>query len=137
MAVFNIGPQGVTTITPPSRSIHTKVGRIDVADAAVAFQAFAIPAGAIVSGVYVMSKGANVSQTINAGYTSGGTDLINAYAPNSTGLATPGAQTGTGVFATPTTADSVVWLKASATLTNPVFVKVEYYLAPSNQTNSF
>ena len=137
MAVYNIGPQGVTTITPPARSIHTKVGKIEVADAAAAFQAFAIPAGAVISGVYILSRGANATQTINAGFTSGGTDLVNAYAPNSTGYATPGAQTGTGVFAAPLAADSVVWLKASATLTNPVYVKVEYYLAPSNQTNSF
>ena len=47
--------------------------------------------------VYTICTGANTTQTINVGFTDGGTELVNAFAPNSTGYATSGAQTGTQV----------------------------------------
>ena len=71
-------------------------------------------------------------RTINVGYTNGGTDLVNAFAPNSTGYATTGAATGAGV-GVQLTADKLVYLKASATLTTPVIVKVEYIIPPQGQ----
>ena len=132
MAAGIIGPAGVTVVTPPAKELLTKIGKIEVADGATAFQAFAIPANAFIAGVYTISMGANATQTVNAGFTSGGTDLINAFAPNSTGYAATGAQTGSAV-GTQITADKFVWLKASATLTNPVYVKVEYYIPPVGQ----
>lgn len=131
MAAIGIGPAGVTVYTPPAQESYIKLGRIDVADGAIAFQAFGIPKDAVIAGVYTISSGANATQTINAGFTSGGTDLINAFAPNSTGYAPAGAQTGSAV-GTKLTADKIVWLKASATLTNPVIVKVEYYIPQQN-----
>ena len=129
MAANNIGPAGVTVITPTPRHGYEKFGIIEVADGSTGFAAFGIPKDAIISGVYTICTGANTTQTINVGFTSGGTEIINAFAPNSTGYAPAGAQTGTSV-GTKLTADKLVYLKASATLTTPVIVKVEYYLAP-------
>lgn len=127
MAAYNVGPQGVTAYSPPARELLTKVGKLEVADGSTGFAAFGLPSGAFIAGVYTIAMGANATQTVNVGFTSGGTELINAFAPNSTGYATAGAQTGSAV-GTQLTADKTVYLKASATLTNPVWVKVEYYI---------
>lgn len=127
MAAYNVGPQGISVYSPPARETLTKIGKLEVADGSTGFAAFGLPSGSFIAGVYTISMGANTTQTINAGFTSGGTELINAFAPNSTGYATAGAQTGSAV-GTQLTADKTVYLKASATLTNPVWVKVEYYI---------
>lgn len=133
MAANFVGPQGVTTVSPPSRCTQTKIGILEVADGATGFAAFGLPKYAVPIGVYTICNGANTTQTINVGYTNGGTDLVNAFAPNATGYATSGAQTGTGV-GVQLTADKLVYLKASATLTTPVIVKVEFYIPPQGQT---
>ena len=127
MAAKYVGPQGVTVHTPPARETLAKVGKIEAGDGSTAFAAFGIPANAFIVGVYTISMGANATQTINAGFSASGTELINGFAPNSTGYATAGAQTGSAV-GTRVTSDKIVYLKASATLTNPVYVKVEYYI---------
>lgn len=132
MATPIVGPAGVTVYSPPACEPLTKVGRIDVADAATGFAAFGLPSGAFVVGVYTICTGANASQTVNVGFTSGGTELLNAFAPNSTGYAVSGAQTGSAV-GTVLSSDKTVYLKASATLTTPVVVKVEYYIPQSGQ----
>jgi hypothetical protein len=129
MAAFGIGPAGVSTITPAARHTVVNVGRIDVADGATGFAAFGIPKNAVVLGVYTICNGANTTQTINVGFTNGGVELVNAFAPNSTGYAASGAQTGAQV-GVQQTADKIVYLKASVTLTTPVIVKVEYYIPP-------
>ena len=131
MAAGFTGPQGITVVTPPAKELLTKIGKLEVADGSTGFAAFGLPQGAFIAGVYTISAGANTTQTVNAGFTNGGVELINAFAPNSTGYATPGAQTGASV-GTQITADKIVYLKASATLTNPVIVKVEYYI-PTGQ----
>jgi hypothetical protein len=133
MGANYIGPQGVTVVSPPARETLTKVGLITVADGATGFAAFGLPKYAVPIGVYTICKGANATQTINVGYTNGGADLINAFAPNSTGYETAGVATGLGVGAQ-LTADTLVYLKASAALTTPVIVKVEYYIPPQGQT---
>ena len=132
MAAQIVGPQGVTILNPPAKELLTKIGKLEVADGSTGFAAFGIPSGAFVAGVYTISMGANTTQSINAGFTNGGTELINAFAPNSTGYAASGAQTGSAV-GTQVSGDKTVYLKASATLTNPVYVKVEYYLPQSGQ----
>jgi len=129
MAVGIVGPQRVTTISPTARETYTKVGILEVADGSTGFAAFGLPKYAVPIGVYTMVNGANTTQTINVGYTNGGVELINAFAPNSTGYSTPGAQTGAGV-GVQLTADKLVYLKASATLTTAVIVKVEYMIPP-------
>lgn len=132
MAANFVGPQGVTVHTPPAKETLVKVGILEVADGSTGFAAFGLPKYAVPIGVYTICNGANTTQTINVGYTNGGTDLISSFAPNSTGYATSGAQTGTGI-GTQLTADKLVYLKASATLTTPVIVKVEYYIPQQGQ----
>lgn len=129
MAAQGVGPSGVSSISPTARDPYVKLGRIDVADAGNAFAAFGLPKGAVVVGVYTLCTGANATQTVNVGFTAGGTDLLNAFAPNSTGYAASGAATGTAV-GTKLSAEQTVFLRASATLTTPVIVKVEYVIAP-------
>ena len=129
MALYGVGPAGVSTVTPTAREGIVKVAKLEVADGSTAFAAFGIPKGAFIAGVYTISMGANATQTVNVGFTAGGTELINVFAPNSTGYAPAGAQTGSAV-GTQLTEDKTVYVKASATVTNPVFVKVEYWLPP-------
>ena len=124
-----VGPQGVTVITPPAREKLSKVAQITAADGSTGFAAFGLPKDAFIAGVYVISAGANTTQTVNVGFTSGGTDLVNAYAPNSTGFDTVGAAAGTAV-GTELTADKTVYAKASATLTSTVTVIVDYWIPP-------
>ena len=133
MAVYGVGPGGVSTVTPTCRHGYTKIGILEVADGTTGVLAFKLPKYAVVMGVYTICTGANATQTINVGFTDGGTELVNAFAPNSTGYAASGAQTGAqgGVQQT---ADKPVYLKASATLTTPVIVKVEYYIPPQGLT---
>ena len=133
MAANFVGPQGVTVQSPPARELLTKIGILEVADGSTGFAAFGLPKYAVPLGVYTIVQGANTTQTINVGYTNGGTDLVNAFAPNSTGYAPSGAQTGSGV-GVQLTADKLVYLKASATLTTPVIVKVEYYIPQQGLT---
>ena len=133
MAANLVGPAGVTVTTPAARDPLVKVGILEVADGSTGFAAFVLPKYAVPIGVYTLSAGANATQTINVGYTNGGVELLSAFAPNSTGYAVSGAATGAGV-GVQLTADKTVYLKASATLTNPVIVKVEYYIPPQGRT---
>ena len=132
MAVGIVGPAGVTTITPPSREVQDKFGIVEVADGSTGFAAFGIPKDAVICGVYTICTGANTTQTINVGFTNGGTEILNAFADNSTGYSPGLAQTGTSV-GTKLTADKTVYLKASATLTTPVIVRVSYFMPPQGQ----
>jgi hypothetical protein len=133
MAVGIVGPAGVTTISPPAREALTKVGILEVADGSTGFAAFGLPNEAVVIGIYTICNGANTTQTVSVGFTNGGTELLNAFAPNSTGYSPGLDKTGTSV-GTKLTADKTVYLKASATLTTPVIVKVEYYIPPQGQS---
>jgi len=129
MAVGIVGPAGVTQTTPSARDPYVKLGKLEVADGSTGFAAFGLPKYAVVIGVYTICNGANTTQTINVGFTNGGVELVSSFAPNSTGYATSGAQTGTSV-GVQLTEDKLVYLKASATLTTPVIVKVEYIIPP-------
>ena len=132
MAVYGVGPGGVSTVTPTCRHGYTKIGILEVADGTTGVLAFKLPKYAVVMGVYTICTGANTTQTVNVGFTNGGTDLLNAFAPNSTGYAASGAQTGAQV-GVQQTVDKPVYVKASVTLTTPVLVKVEYIVPPSGQ----
>ncbi len=127
-----IGPQGVTVITPPSRESLSKIGKIDSTDGTTGVAVFGLPKGAFIAGVYTISTGANTTQTIEAGFSDGGSELLTAFAPDATGYAVAGAAAGSAV-GTQLTADKVVYLTASAALTSAVFVKVEYWLPPVGQ----
>lgn len=132
MAQGVIGPQGVTVTTPPAREKLSKVGQLVAGDGSTGFAAFGLPMDAFIAGVYFISAGANTTQTVNVGFTNGGTELASSYAPNSTGFAAVGSAAGSAV-GTQLTADKTVYLKASATLTNTVTVIVEYWVPPVGQ----
>lgn len=132
MGLGVIGPQGVSVISPPAREKLSKIGQLVAGDGSTGFAAFGLPMNAFIAGVYVISAGANTTQTINVGFTSGGTELASSYAPNSTGFDTVGAAAGSAV-GTQLTADKTVYLKASATLTNTVTVIVDYWVPPVGQ----
>ena len=132
MGVGVIGPQGVTVITPPAREKQSKIGQIVAGDGSTGFAAFGLPKNAFIAGVYAISAGANTTQTVNVGFTSGGVELVSAYAPNSTGFDTVGAAAGASV-GTLLTEDKTVYLKASATLTSTVTIIVDYWIVPVGQ----
>lgn len=128
-----VGPQGITVITPPARDSYEKIGKIDSTDGTTGVAVFGLPKGAFISGVYTISMGANTTQNIEAGFSSGGDELLTSFAPNSTGYAVAGANAGSAV-GTQLTADKTVYLTADAALTNAVYVKVEYWLPPVGQS---
>lgn len=127
-----VGPQGITVITPPARESLEKIGKIDSTDGTTGVAVFGLPKGAFIAGVYTISMGANTTQNITAGFTASGSDLLTSYAPNATGYAVAGANAGTAV-GTLLDADKTVYIKADAALTNAVYVKVEYWVAPVGQ----
>ena len=125
-----IGPQGVTTVSPPAREKLSKVAQITSADGTTPFAAFGLPKYAFIAGVYAISAGANSGKTISAGFTTTGTDLIDTLSVDSTGFAVAGgADTGAAV-GTELTADQTVYVFASAQLTSTVTVIVDYWVAP-------
>lgn len=128
-----IGPQGITVITPPARDSYEKIGKIDSTDGTTGVAVFGLPKGAFIAGVYTISMGANTTQTIEAGFSSGGDELLTAFSPDATGYAVAGAAAGSAV-GTQLTADKTVYLTADAALTNAVYVKVEYWLPPVGQS---
>ena len=127
-----VGPQGITVISPPARDSYEKIGKIDSTDGTTGVAVFGLPKGAFISGVYTISMGANTTQNIEAGFSSGGDELLTSFAPNATGYAVAGANAGSAV-GTQLTADKTVYLTADAALTNAVYVKVEYWLPPVGQ----
>lgn len=127
MATGLVGPAGVTSISPPSKCTQSKIGKIEVADGSTGFAAFGLPKDAVVSGIYIISTGANATQTVQAGFSASGDELLLAVGCNGAMYAVAGAYVGAS-FMTKLTADKTVYLKASAELTNPVYVKMEYYI---------
>ncbi len=129
-----LGPAGVTTLTSPSVELRTKVIKLSaIAADATGFLAAKLPKFAFVTGINVLSMGANTTQTIDVGITLGGTEFVNGYAPNSTGYAAIADKAGTYV-GTQLTADTPVYAKASATLTNIVYVYIQYFIPQQGMT---
>lgn len=129
-----LGPAGVTVVTPPSHELYTEIIKLSaIAGDATGFLACKLPKNAFVTGVNILSMGANATQTVNVGVTLGGQEFVNAYAPNSTGYAAVGDKAGTYV-GTQLTVDTPVYAKASATLTNIVYVYLQYYIPQQGMT---
>ena len=129
-----LGPAGVTVVTPPAHELYTEVIKLDTsAGDATGFLACKLPKNAFVTGVNILSMGANTTQTVDVGVTLGGQEFVNAYAPNSTGYAAVGDKAGTYV-GTQLSADTPVYAKASATLTNIVYVYLQYYIPQQGMT---
>ena len=129
-----IGPQGVTTVSPPAREKLSKVAQLTAADGSTGFAAFGLPKYAFIAGVSIISAGANSTGTpaVSLGFTNGGTEILNAYAPDATGFSVAGDKAGSAV-GTQLTADKTVYAKSSATLTSTVTVIVDYWVSPVGQ----
>lgn len=132
MAAGKIGPQGVTPFSPPAKELYLKIGKIEIADGSTAFEAFGLPKDAVICGVSILSTGANATQTVQAGFSAAGLEVLLAVAANGAMDSQAGLYVGSA-FMTKLTADKKVFLKASAALTNPVFVRVDYYFPQQGQ----
>lgn len=129
-----IGPAGITAYTPPGKEYYVQVVQLDTsAGDATGFTAFVLPKFSIPIGAYVLSSGANATQTINVGTSLGGTQLINAVACNGAQFAVVGTAVGAQMGAQQT-ADTTYYVKASATLTNPVKIIIQYYFPQQGNT---
>lgn len=129
-----LGPAGVTVNNPPALEIYQKVVQLDTsAGDATGFLAIVLPKGCIPTSIFIVSSGANVAQTINLGTTLGGTQLVNAATCNGAQFNTVGTAVG-ALFGTVLTADTPIYAKASAQLTNPVKVIVRYYFPQQGMT---
>ena len=129
-----VGPQGVTVISPPAREKLSKVAQLTSADGSTGFAAFGLPQNAFIAGVSIISAGANSTgtPTVKLGFTNGGGEILNAYAPDATGFSVAGDKAGSAV-GTQLTADKTVYAKASAALTSTVTVIVDYWMPPVGQ----
>ena len=132
MALSNQGPNAPNLLSPPAKQTLVKMAKLDAGESTT-FAAFVLPKDAFICGVYTISAGANATQTVSAGFSGAGTELVSTFAPDSTGYAVvTGADTGSAV-GTKLTANQTVYFFASAALTNAVYLKVEYYVTQSNQ----
>lgn len=132
MALVNQGPNAPNLLSPPAKTTLVKMAKLDAGES-TSFAAFVLPKDAFICGVYAISAGANATQTVSAGFSAAGVELVNTYAPNSTGYAAiGGSDTGASV-GTKLTENKTVYFFASAGLTSAVYLKVEYYMTQSNQ----
>lgn len=126
--------QTVTPTTPPNLEIKTQIVRLEATAAdAVGFAAFVLPKNSIVCGAHTYTAVSNATQTINVGTTLGGTQLLNATPTVTVGFAAVGNTTGAN-FGVQATADTLYYAKASATLTSPVVVRIDYYIPQQGNT---
>lgn len=127
----------VSTISPPASAIQVKTCQVTRTDT-TAFEAFSLPAGAIICGAYVMgttTSDSNTSATISVGSNPGTTnEIIAAFDVKGTtgqGYAAVGTKGGTSMGAQ-LTADTLMKAKytesGTATTGGPWLVKVEYYI---------
>jgi len=133
MALGVQSPNAPNMLTPPAREMLVKMAKLEAGES-TAFAAFGIPKGSFIAGVYTISMGANTTQTVSAGFSTSGTEVVNTFAANSTGYAPAnGLDTGSAV-GTKLAADQLVYFYASAALTNAVYLKVEYFNTPAGQS---
>lgn len=137
-------PVGVTTITPPAVELLTKFTQVARTDT-TAFDAFVLPKGSMVVGVYVLGQTASdaaTTATISVGSNPGTTNEVLAAfdvkGATGTGYQPAGAKAGTSVGVVGTssagfTSDTLIKAKYAETGTasttgGPWLVKVEYYI---------
>lgn len=135
-------PSGVTTITPPAVSVLSKVCQVARTDTA-AFDAFALPAGAVVLGAYVVGTTASdaaTTATVRLGSVGTPTGVINDFSvkTNGAGYYAVGAQGGS-LLSTQLTADTKLQARyaetgTASTVGGPWLLKVEYYLPQAGNT---
>lgn len=132
-------PQAIvrpSTITPKARESLVKYVQVVRSDT-TAFDAVVLPAGAYITGVYVLGgpvSNAATTATITVGYSAGGTELLNAFDVKTNGAGYfPAGAAASASAGKQLTVDTHLWAKYAETGTastagGPWFVKVEYTL---------
>lgn len=137
-----LSPAGVTTLTPPASYVMSKVAQVARTDTAN-FDAFALPAGAVVVGAYIagpVTSNAGTTATITLGSAGSPTGIVNGFdvRTNGAGYFAVGAAGG-ALLGTQLTADTVFRARYTETGTastagGPWLLKVEYYLPQAGNT---
>ena len=135
MAIRPNLPVGVTTISPSAVEIYTKTAQVLRTDTA-RFDAFALPKGAVISGVYVVGTTASdaaTTATITVGTGASGTELINGYSVKANNGFNPVGSSAGSYVGTQLTSDTLfkaVYAETgtASTTGGPWLVKVEYYM---------
>lgn len=143
-------PVGVTSITPPAVDVYSKFVRIDYTDT-TAFDAFVMPKGAVISGVFInspLASNAVTTAVINIGTNPGTTNEVLAAfdvkGATGQGFYTAGAKAGSAVgqinaSQAGQTTDVLYKAKYSdtggaASAGGPWLVEVEYYFPQQGAT---
>jgi hypothetical protein len=130
-------PQGITTISPPGVSLVCKTVQVLRSDT-TAFDAFYIPKGAVLAGVYVLgtaNSNAGTTAVINVGSNPGTTNEVLAnynVLTGGVGYNPAAAAAGTSI-GTQFTVDTKIQAKYAETggassAGGPWLVKIEYYM---------
>lgn len=130
----------VTTLTPPAVGMLTKTVQVARTDT-TAFEAFSLPANAVIAGAYVLglvTSDSNTSAVISLGSNPGTTnEIIAAFdvkGATGQGYNPVGAKGGTSM-GSQLTVDTLMKAKyiesGTATTGGPWLVKVEYYIPSS------
>ncbi len=135
MAIRPNLPVGVTVITPPAVELLTKTAQVLRTDTA-RFDAFAIPKGAVIAGVYVIGTTASdaaTTATVTVGVGASGTELINAFSVKTNNGYNPVGSAAGSYVGTQLTADTkftAVYAETgtASTTGGPWLIKVEYYM---------
>lgn len=130
----------VSTITPKARAGLVKYVTVARTDT-TAFAAVGLPKGAYITGVYVLGSAASnaaTTGTVTAGFTAGGTELVNAFNVKTNGVGYHVAGATTSVAGTQLTTDKTVYAVYAETGTasttgGPWTIKVEYTLPGSGE----
>lgn len=135
MATFTAAQVGLSY--PKGRDVITKVIPINRTD--IATLKCVVPKDAVIVGLHVYQAvaSATAAATINLGWAGAATALLNAYSmgTSSTGLANPGAQTGTGVFTKLDSDKAIIatFTAGGSTGGGTGYVTIEYFLASGNE----
>ena len=129
--------QVVAYTTPPAVELYTKTVQVAFTDT-VRFDAFTIPKGAVLAGVYVMGTangGAVTSAVVTLGTGASGTEVLNAYNVKTSGAGYFAAGSAAGSFiGQQMTADQLikaVYTGVGGSDSGTWLVKVEYYFPQS------
>ena len=134
-------PNGVTTLTPPAVSVMSKVCQVARTDTSQ-FEAFALPAGAVVLGAYVVGTTASNAATtavVRLGTSGTPTAVINNFDVKTNAGYFPASAAVGALMGTQLTADTKLLAQYAETGTastagGPWLLKVEYYLPQSGNS---
>ena len=132
--------RSATTVTAPAVELLTKTVQVVRTDTA-RFDAFALPKGVVIAGVYVLgttASNAGTSATLTVGTSTAGTEILNAFdCKTNYGYVPAGTAAGSAI-GTQLTADTLfkaVYAETgtASTAGGPWIIKVEYYFPQTGE----